>query len=38
MGTRRIHRMLGLSWPVHVHVLGRHVHYISHGGIVMSWG
>lgn len=38
MGARRIHRMLGLSRVMHVRVLGRHVHCISHVGIVMSWG
>ena len=33
-----IHNMLGVSWAMHVHVLGRHVHCINHSRIVMSWG
>lgn len=29
--------MSGLSKTMHVHVLGRHVHYINRFGIVISW-
>ena len=33
-----IHNMLGLNLAMHVDMLGRHVHYINHFGIVLSWG
>ena len=29
MEAPSIHNMLGLSWAMHVHVLGRHVHCIN---------
>jgi hypothetical protein len=32
------HNMSGLSWAMHAHVVGRHVHCIDHSGVVMSWG
>ena len=32
------HNMSGHSWAMHVHVLGRHVHYINQSIMVMSWG
>ena len=38
MGPPNIHDMLGLSRAMHVHVLGIHVHSITHIGNVMSWG
>ena len=38
MGPPNIHNMLGLSRAMHVHVLGIHVHSITHIGNVMSWG
>ena len=37
-GEPSIHNMLGLNLAMHVDMLGRHVHYINHFGIVLSWG
>jgi hypothetical protein len=34
----KVHNIPGLSRAMHVLVLGRHVHWTNHHGIVMSWG